>query len=159
MSEGIVPRVLQSWRHPRRVLRGLRGMPESAMVVVLLAAMLLFFVAQWPFHARAAQMDPSIPLGGRLAGAAVAVIFMMPLLAYAVAALVALLSRWIGHPVAPGDSRLALFWALLAVAPAMLLSGLVAGMIGPGTGLTIVQAATGVAFLVIWGAGLREFSR
>lgn len=158
MTEGIFPRVLMSWRHPRRVVRGLRGMPDSALVVVLLGAMVIFFVAQWPVHARAAQLDPSIPLAGRMAGAGIAVIFIMPLLAYALAALVSLISRAVRRPIQPADSRLALFWALLAVAPAMLLTGLVAGMVGPGTGLTILQVATGIAFLVIWGAGLREVS-
>ena len=43
---------------------------------------------------------------------------------------------------------------LLAVAPAMLLTGLVAGMIGPGPGLVLVQAITGIGFVMIWGAGL-----
>ncbi len=155
---GIAPRVLQSWRAPGRVVRGLRGMPESAMVVLLLAAMLIFWVAQWPLHARAAQLDPATPLSVRMGGAALAVMFLMPLVAYAVAGLVGWLSRLTGRPIRPRDSRLALFWALLAVSPAMLLTGLVAGFVGPGTALTLLRVLSGLAFLVIWGAGLRALS-
>ncbi len=133
-------------------------MPESAMVVLLLAAMLIFWVAQWPVHARAAQLDPATPLSGRLGGAGLAVMFLMPLLAYAVAGLVAWLSRLTARPIRPQDSRLALFWALLAVSPAMLLSGLVTGFVGPGPALGLLRMLSGLAFLLIWGAGLRALS-
>lgn len=151
---GLAPRVIESWHAPGRVVRGLRGMPEGAMLAVLLAAMAIFLVAQTPGHARAAQLDPSIPLGARLGGALVAVMFLMPLVAYAVAALASALSRLGPRRLAPADSRLALFWALLAVAPAMLLAGLAAGLIGPGPALTLTRGAAGVGFLLIWSAGM-----
>lgn len=155
MQSGIVPRIVQSWWAPGRVVASLRGMPDRALIVILMAAMLMFWVAQMPEHARAAQIDPSIPLAGRMAGAAMAVLFMMPLLAYGVAAVVALISRLTPWPIGGCDSRLALFWALLAVVPAMLLAGLTAGLVGPGTALTLVRALAFLGFLVIWGAGLR----
>lgn len=155
---GIAPRVLQSWWAPGRVVNSLRGVPDSALIVILMAAMLIFFVAQAPAHARAAQLDPSIPLGARLGGALLAVMFMMPLLAYLVAAIVSGLSRWTKWRLDAKDSRLALFWALLAVAPAMLLAGLTAGFVGPGPGLTTVQTMAGIGFLYIWGAGIRALA-
>ena len=154
MPRGIVPRVLQSWWAPRRVVRGLTGMPDRVMLAVLMAALLIFLVAQLPTHARAAHLDPSVPLAARMGGAAMAVIFIMPLVAYALATLVSALSHLTPWKVTGAQSRLALFWALLAVAPAMLLTGLVAGMIGPGPGLVLVQAITGIGFVMIWGAGL-----
>lgn len=155
---GIAPRVLQSWIAPARVIRGLRGMPDAALVVVLLVAMLIFWLAQAPQHARAAALDPAMPLAPRLAGSALAVMFLMPLLAYGLAELVALVSRLTPWRLASADSRLALFWALLAVAPAMLLSGLVAGFVGPGPALTVTRLLAGIGFAVIWVAGVRTLA-
>lgn len=156
---GIVPRVLQSWWAPRRVVRGLADLPDRALIVVLMSAMLIFLIAQAPGHARAAQMDPSIPLEARISGAVMGVMFLMPLLAYAVAGLVGLLSRLTPWRLDPQHSRLALFWALLAVAPAVLLAGLVEGLIGPGMTLTLTRAVAGVGFVVIWGAGIAALAR
>ena len=156
---GIVPRIVQSWWAPGRVVGSLRGTPERVLIVILMAAMLIFLIAQAPGHARAAHLDPSVPLDARMGGALLAVMFMMPLLAYALAELVAFLSRLTPWPVASQDSRLALFWALLAVAPAMLLSGLTEGFAGPGAALTLTRVVAGLGFLVIWGAGLRALTR
>ncbi|WP_374301437.1 hypothetical protein [Paracoccus sp. (in: a-proteobacteria)] len=156
---GIAPRVLQSWWAPRRVVRGLSAMPERVKLVVLMLAMLIFLVAQAPANARLAQLDPSVPFDARMGGALLAVLFLMPLLAYALAAVVSALSRLTPWRLTPEDSRLALFWALLAVAPAMLLAGLVAGLIGPGPALAVVQAICGAGFLMIWGAGLSALAR
>lgn len=156
---GIVPRIVQSWWAPGRVVETLRGMPDRALIVVLMLAMLVFLIAQMPEHARAAHLDPSVPLAARMGGAALAVMFMMPLLAYAVAAVVAALSRLTLRPLVAQNSRLALFWALLAVSPAMLLAGLTAGLVGPGAALTATRTVAGIGFLVIWGAGLRALSR
>ncbi|SMO52945.1 hypothetical protein [Paracoccus laeviglucosivorans] len=158
MQSGIVPRIVQSWWAPGRVVTSLRGIPDRALVVILMAAMLMFLVAQTPEHARAAHLDPSVPMAARMAGAATAVLFMMPLVAYALAALVAGLSRLTPWRIDPQASRLALFWALLAVAPAMLLAGLTAGLVGPGPALTLTRAVAGLGFLMIWGAGLRAVS-
>jgi hypothetical protein len=52
-------------------------------------------------------------------------------------------------------ARIVLFWALLAVAPLMLLRGLVAGLIGPGPQLVIVSGVTFAVFLWFWIVGLR----
>lgn len=155
---GALPQVLRSWWAPRRVFAGLRGMPERTLIAVLMAAMLIFLVAQAPVNARLAHLEPAIPLGARMGGSALAVMFMMPLLAYGLAALVSWLSRPVRRPLVPADSRLALFWALLAVSPAMLLSGLVAGFIGPGVTLGVVHALTGAGFMVIWVAGMIELA-
>ena len=156
---GIVPRIAQSWWAPGRVVTSLRGTPERVLIVILMAAMLIFLVAQAPGHARAAHLDPSVPLEARMGGALLAVMFMMPLLAYALAELVAFLSRLTPWPVASQDSRLALFWALLAISPAMLLAGLVEGLIGPGPALTITRLIAGSGFLFIWGGGIRALAR
>lgn len=156
---GIVPRIAESWWAPGRVVRSLRGLPDRGLIVILMAAMLIFLIAQAPQHARDAHLDPSVPLQARMGGALLAVMFMMPLLAYGLAALVAALSRLTPWQITGQESRLALFWALLAVAPAMLLAGLTAGLVGPGAALTLTRALAGVGFLVIWGAGLGALAR
>ena len=159
VSAGIAPRVLASWRRPGQVVRGLSPMSEGAMLAVLMGAMLVFLIAQAPGHARATALDPAVPMAGRMAGALTAVLLMMPLVAYVVASLVALASRLTRWRLAAEDSRLALFWALLAISPAMLLAGLVEGLIGPGPALTITRLIAGIGFLFIWGGGIRALAR
>lgn len=156
---GILPRILESWWAPRRVVRGLAAMPERVKLVVLMAAMLMFLVAQAPLRAREAQLDPSVPFEARMSGALLAVMFLMPLLAYGLALLVGFISHVTPWRLSPEDSRLALFWSLLAVAPAMLLWGLVAGMVGPGPAQRLTEALVGIGFLVIWGGGISALAR
>lgn len=158
LTQGIAPLILASWRRPGDVLRALSPLSEGAMLAVLMGAMLVFLIAQMPGNARAAVIDPAVPFAGRMAGALMAVIFMMPLLAYALASLVSLGARIAGWRLDPADSRLALFWALLAIAPAMLLSGLVEGFVGPGAGLSLTRLLAGLGFLFIWGAGIRALA-
>lgn len=155
----MLPRILRSWWAPRQVVRGLAAMPERVKLVVLMTAMLIFLVAQAPGLSRAAVDDPSIPFEARMGGALLAVMFLMPLIAYAIAALVSLLCRATPWRLTPEDSRLALFWALLAASPAVLLAGLVAGLIGDGPPLTLTRAISGLGFLWIWGSGITELTR
>ncbi|SDE89965.1 hypothetical protein SAMN05421538_11428 [Paracoccus isoporae] len=159
LNAGLVPRILASWWRPGEVVRGLHPLREGAMLAVLMAAMLVFLIAQAPGHARAAELDHGVPLGGRMAGAAMAVLFVMPLLAYATAWVVQILSRLTPWAISGPAARLALFWALLAIAPAMLLSGLVEGLMGPGAALSVTRLICGIGFLLIWGAGLRAVAR
>jgi hypothetical protein len=69
---------------------------------------------------------------------------------YLLAALSRLLAKLLGGQGSHYRARMALFAALLTVTPAMLLQGLVAGMIGPGTQLLLVQTLVGVGFIWIW---------
>lgn len=156
---GTLPRIVESWWAPRRVVRGLASMPERVKLVVLMAAMLIFLIAQAPQHARAAALDPSVPFEARMGGALLAVMFLMPLLAYGMASLVSVLTRLTPWQLTAEDSRLALFWALLAVTPAMLLWGMVAGMVGPGPAQQITAGVAGIGFLVIWVAGIAALAR
>jgi hypothetical protein len=77
--------------------------------------------------------------------------------------LLAAVSRWIAKAMGGQGSyfsaRLALFSALLAVTPGMLLQGLVAGMIGPGLQANLVAVVVGLGFLWIWISMLREAGR
>ena len=148
--------IAESYRAPGRVVarKLAAGAREERVLAMLMGACALIFVAQWPALARAAHLDPSIPLDARIGGALMGVLFLWPLIAYAIAALSHLAARGLGGGGSWYGARLALFWALLAVSPLMLLQGLVAGLVGPG----VVQSAVGLVVLAgfgwLWLGGL-----
>ncbi len=155
---GIAADMLISWRHPRQVIRRrlAEGVREDRALIYLMAGCALIFVAQWPRLTGLALADPSTPLNARLGGALMAWLFIMPLVLYAVAAVSHLLARALGGRGSWFSARLALFWALLAAAPAWLANGLVVGLGLPWG----VQSVFGVValggFVVIWGASLYQ---
>ena len=116
----------------------------------------LVFVAQWPRLARRAALDDAVPLEALLGGALMAWGVIMPLALYGIAGLSHLVARALGGQGAFFGARLALFWALVAAAPAWLLYGLTAGMIGSGPALSIVGFLAFAAFLFVWLSGWVE---
>ena len=144
--------ILRSWRHPQRVIREklAAGEREDRALAVLMAASLLLFVAQWPSLSRAAFLDPSTPLEARLGGALLACLFILPLVAYGLALISHLIARLFGGKGTGFGARLALFWSMLAVTPAMLLQGLTAGFIGNSPALYAVQGIVTIGFIWIW---------
>lgn len=148
----VTQRILTSWRSPRKVMRAMlaEGKRDDRALVILMAACLLIFVAQWPGLSRAAHMDPDIPLEGRMSGVLMGTVFLVPLFAYAFAAISHLICKPFGGKGSFYSSRLALFWALLVVAPLMLLQGLVQGFIGEGPAAKLMSFVVMVAFLYQW---------
>lgn len=143
--------ILRSYVRPRAVIRERLGVQrEDRALATLMGAAVLIFVAQWPFAARQAHLDPSVPLDARIGGSLLGVLFLLPLFCYLLAGLSHLLAGIFGGRGSFFGARMALFWALLAVSPLMLLQGLVAGFIGPGVQLAVVAAVTGVAFVWMW---------
>lgn len=153
--------IVATWRRPRTVIRRLLGMGrrEDLALMFLMLACLLIFVAQWPRLQREAVLDPSVPFDARIGGALVGLLLWLPLIAYALGAISHGLARLVGGKGSWYSARLALFWSLLATAPATLLYGLVAGMIGPGPAETGVGAIAGFSVLAIWGITLWEAER
>lgn len=148
--------IIASYRDPSGVVSRMLAGPvrEDRALALLIGAGVLIFVAQWPVAARGAHLDPSVPLDARLSGALMASLFIVPLLAYGLAALSHLAARAVGGQGSFYRARIALFWALLATAPLMLGHGLIAGMVGPGVGLTLVGLVVFAVFLRIWLSGL-----
>jgi hypothetical protein len=144
--------ILALWRQPRRTFRAklAEGVREDRAFAVLMGACLLSFVAQWPALARAAHLDPSVPLDARMAGALMGTLFLLPLLAYALAGASHLVARALGGGGTFYGARLALFWALLAAAPGALLYGLVAGLLGAGSSAVVTGLAVFAGFLWLW---------
>ncbi|MCX7888481.1 MAG: YIP1 family protein [Rhodobacteraceae bacterium] len=149
--------ILQSYRDPGGVMRRMlaQGPREDRAAAVLMLAAALIFVAGLAPARRAALLDPTVPLEALVAGRLMAAVFVMPLVAYAVAWASHLVARLMGGRGSAHGARLALFWALLAVSPLMLVQGLIAGLAGPGPALTLSGAVVFGAFLWIWFGGLR----
>jgi hypothetical protein len=141
--------IVATYRGPSRVMGRFldQGRNEVRALLFLLLSGLLIFVAASPFQAREAQIDPDGPLAVRLYWSAFLWIFIMPLLMYAFAAAIWVVSKVARAGVTGFDIRLTLFWSLLASTPVLLLLGMVAGLIGPG----IQLQAVGVVWLCIFG--------
>ncbi|WP_417600048.1 YIP1 family protein [Pararhodobacter oceanensis] len=149
--------MLRSFRNPRAVVRGLRQgqRREARILVYLMIACALFFIAQWPRLARQAHLDDSVPFEALMAGALFGSVFMAPLMFYAIGGILTLVCRFFESAINGFDVRLALFWALLVVSPLVLLQGLVTGIIGDGPQATLTGAAVFVVFAMVLAAGLR----
>ena len=78
---------------------------------------------------------------------------------YLLAALTHAIARLLGGKGDWYGARLALFWAVLASTPLILLHGLVAGFVGEGAGLDAVGLIWLVVFLWFWASGLRQVER
>ncbi|MCB1399655.1 MAG: YIP1 family protein [Rhodobacteraceae bacterium] len=148
--------ILRSYRAPRAVMRDLlaRGRSEPWVLTILLSALGVVFIAQWPRLSRLAHLEADQPLTGLMVGTGLALVAVVPVF-YLLAAGSHLVLRPLGGHGSFYGARLALFWALLAVSPLMLLQGLVAGFIGPGVQMQAMSVLVGLAFLAIWFAALR----
>jgi hypothetical protein len=148
--------ILRSYRAPRAVMRSLlaRGRSEPWALTILLSALAVVFIAQWPRLSRQAHLDADQPMTGLMVGTGLALLAALPVF-YLLAAASHMVARGIGGRGSFYSARLALFWALLAVSPLMLLQGLVAGFIGAGVQMQLMSGLVGLAFVAIWIAGLR----
>lgn len=140
--------IVATYRGPAAVIRRLlaQGPREDRALVYVMAGCLIVFVAQLPRLSREAHLtgqDFQMLMGGTL----LAWIFIMPLVLYVLAFVARLIGRVLGGHGTGYGARLALFWAVLASSPLILLHGLVAGFIGVGPALTSV----GVVWLTVFG--------
>ncbi|MEM9968763.1 MAG: YIP1 family protein [Pseudomonadota bacterium] len=147
--------ILATYRAPMRVVQRIvaEGQREDRAIIYLLLGCILVFVAQLPRLARQAYFtgeDLSLLLGGTL----MAWIFIMPVVLYAIGWSSHLIARLFGSAMSGYAARIALFWALLASTPIVLLWGLTAGFIGPGVEMTAVGLLWLIIFIWFWGAGL-----
>ncbi len=130
--------IIASYAAPARVVarKLAEGPREDRALAILMGALGLIFVSEWPGVLRDARLDHSVPIEGLMSGRLMALIFLAPLIFYGLAALLHLALRLCGAGGTWYGARLALFWSLLACTPLILVQGLVAGMIGPGPVLT-----------------------
>ncbi len=159
-SMAVTSDIVESWRHPRRVVaRHLaRERSEAFVFTFLFVFLLLTFVSLWPGQAREAFAAQGQPLSPRLLAVGLALLATIPLW-YGLAALSHLVAKALGGQGNYYRARLALFWALVVVSPLLLLQGMVAGLIGPGPQLILVQIVVSIGFIGIWLVMLMEAER
>ena len=118
-----------------------------------MVACLIFFVAQTPRLAREAHVNGT-ELDMLLGATLLAWLFIAPLIFYMLAAGTQIILRVMRGRPSGYSTRLALFWALLASSPLVLLHGLTAGFVGEGIELRIVGLIWLCVFLWFWISGL-----
>ncbi|PSL19318.1 YIP1 family protein [Shimia abyssi] len=149
--------MVATYRGPHRVVARLlsMGQREDRALVYLMAGCGVVFIAQWPRLAREAHLTGQ-ELNALLGGTLLAWLFIAPLLLYILSFMSHLILRAVGRRQTSYGARVALFWALLAASPLMLLHGLIAGFIGPGAGLSAVGLIWLILFLWFWISGLLQ---
>lgn len=152
--------IAASYRGPQSVVaRHLAtGAREDRALVILMAACVVFFISSWPRLARTAHLEGQ-ELNPLLGGALLGWIFIAPLAFYTLSWLLGLILRGFGWQGGGYGSRIALFWALLASSPIVLLNGLVAGFAGPGLALSVVGLIWFLVFAWFWVSGLMQAGR
>ena len=147
--------IVATYRGPGPVVARIlaMGRREDRALAYVMGACALMFVAQLPRLARQAHLtgaDLNMLMGGALMG----LIFIAPLLFYALGSMSHIVAKVLGGQGSFYAARMALFWALLAASPLILLHGLVAGFVGPGVQLSLVGVLWLVVFLWFWISGL-----
>lgn len=147
--------IVATYRGPaavvQRLLAGQRR--EDRALIYLMVACLIVFVAQTPRLAREAYLQ-GVELNMLLGATLLAWLFIAPLILYVLAFASHGIARLLGGKGTAYGARIALFWALLASSPLLLLHGLTAGFIGAGLELQIVGLMWFCVFLWFWLSGL-----
>ena len=148
--------IVATYRRPGAVMRRLlgQGKREDRALIFLMVGCLMVFVGQTPRLARQAFVEET-DLGMLMGASLMAWLFIAPLLLYAIAALSFMLGRALRSGITAFGARMALFWALLASSPLVLLWGLTAGFVGPGIEMSLVGILWLGCFVWFWIAGFR----
>ncbi|MEP5728768.1 MAG: YIP1 family protein [Sulfitobacter sp.] len=146
--------IVATYRGPGRVMQRLlgQGVREDRALIYLMVGCLMVFVAQTPRLARQA-FETGEELQMLLGASLMAWLFIAPLLFYLIAGVTGLVARLMRSKITSYGARMALFWALLASCPLMLLWGLTAGFVGPGVQLNIVGGIWVAIFGWFWFSG------
>lgn len=149
--------IAATYRGPGRVMQRLLSMGEreDRALAFVMAACVLVFIAQLPRLSREAHLTGQ-ELNMLLGGTLLAWVMIAPLLLYVVAAISHAIAKLLGGKGSWYGARVALFWALLASTPLLLLHGLVAGMVGRGPALDAVGLVWVVVFSWFWVGGLLQ---
>jgi len=147
--------IVQSWLRPAPVFERLlgHGVREDRVLAYMMFGCLLIFIGQLPRLARISHLD-NVPLEQLVAYEFVSWLIIWPFAFYVIAGLTRLAAKLFGGKGSFFSARLALFWAILASAPALLFHGLVAAFIGTGAALTVAGLLWLGLFARIWLTGM-----
>ena len=150
----ITRNIVATYRGPGQVVRHLLTLEqrEDRALAYLMGACALIFIAQLPRLAREAHLSGQ-ELNMLLGATLMAWVFIAPLLLYVIALLAHGVGRLLRGRGSAYGARIALFWALLASTPLILLHGLTAGFVGPGIELQGVGILWCVIFFWFWIGG------
>ncbi|NIZ11275.1 YIP1 family protein [Pseudooceanicola sp. HF7] len=153
----LVLNIAATYRAPRRVVARIlaQGEREDRALALVMGGCVAMFVAQLPALAREA-FETGAELQMLMGASLMGLVFILPLMLYLLAGLSHLVLRLFGGRGDFYGARVALFWALVAATPLLLLHGMVAGLIGPGGAKSLVGLAWLACFLWFWIAGLVE---
>ncbi len=154
-----VAEIARSYVEPRASARRIlaRANSEGRALAILVLGCCVLFLSQLPEIMSQDLAQPNSP--GLVAGAAariVGALVLAPLLFYGIAGLTGLALRAAGYSLSWINCRLSLFWAVLAVSPAVLVIALARGFVGNSALLTVISIAMAIPFLVIWISALLE---
>ena len=150
--------ILHSYLRPHQVLAQLLqdGKREDRALAILFTACSALFLMQIPLLA---HDTVSGDMARALSYAFFVCMMILPLILYALAALVHLLARLLGGKGTWYSARLAVFWSILAISPLALLWGVVKGFYGDTLASSLLAWGGGVAFLWIFAGALWQAQR
>jgi hypothetical protein len=165
LPAGLAARILAAWRDAWGVAAAERAADpgEPRILAYAIGGCLALWLARLPEALResslgrgpTADADPTLLVIASL----VAMLFFTPLFLYGVAALARIALRALGGSGGWRETRLAMFWSLLAAAPAFLLGYAAAFMLaatGAGAVALLPRLAADLAWLRFWSVGLAE---
>lgn len=165
VPRGVAARIVAAWREPRRIAAAERadGPDEPRLLAYLLGGCLLLGLARLPVQLREAAAGEGPVAGANptllIVANAATMLFFVPLFLYAVAALLRALLALVGGTGDWRETRLAVFWSLLAAGPGFLLGYGIASLLtaaGAGAIAFIPRLAADLGWLRLWSAGLAE---
>lgn len=129
---------------------------EEKLLVYLVVAILLFFVARIPNLLEAANLQATEDISNTAIFVTnlVSSFFFAPLLFYGLAAVSRIIARFFGGRGSGYSARLALFWALLVISPLALVSTILQLLIPVLWLATALPIVMFLLFAFVWGACL-----
>ena len=151
--------ILRAYIEPRRSARRVLSQinTEGKALALMLVGCILLFCSQLPDLVVSSRIQGNqLPLAGMAAARLIGTLILAPLLFYAIAGFSGLVMRSAGYSVDWRQARVSLFWAILAVSPAALISEFVRGFVGDSGVLQLTPWIIMILFLVFWTSGIIE---
>lgn len=154
--------IAASYLRPGTVIAQLkaRNPGEEQLLAFVMFACLFGFVTQLPDILAKVAGDPSgnspaLNAGATLVGAMI----FAPLFFYFVAGISHLIVRIMGGNSGWYDARLALFWSLLAIQPAVILAKIMSTFLPVAALQPVISAVLAALFAFMWISGLRRLQQ